>query len=546
MSAAYGAFAKATQETPQTRPILGRQSEMVTNNAGGVVFASSPLQRFRRFLILGSEGPTYYASSQKLPNENAKSTIELFKSADGPLAVLTLADVSNEGLAPKVSPSLFALALALSYGSRATKRVAIKIFNSVVRTHSHLLEFVSYADSMRGWGRLMRETVANWYNSKTPNDLAYQVVKYRNRNTWTTRDVLRMAHPCPVSSEHNAVFGWAVNGEIKENVSYPEIINGFEAAKKSSRPNCSLIEEYGLTHEMVPNTWLGEPDIWRKMLTKMPLTAMIRNLGKMTNIGLFTPMGGAEKLVVSRLSDEEYIQKSRVHPFSILLASTTYASGHGVRGSLNWSPNQAIVRALDKAFYLAFKNIVPTGKNYYLALDVSGSMSALINNTSLSCREASAAFAMAIARTEKNWYAAGFAAAASGKLGGQWSHDTSRLLPLNIRPEASLASVCTAMQKIPMGGTDCALPMLDALEKKIFVDTFIVFTDSETWAGNIHPVQALKKYRKAMNPNAKLVVMGMISNQFTIADPKDPGMLDIVGLDSSAPQLIANFTRGDV
>lgn len=546
MSAAYGAFAKATQETPQTQPILGRQSEMVTNNADGVVFASTPLQRFRRFLILGSEGPTYYASSQNLTDSNAKATIELFKSDDGPLAVLVLADVSDEGLAPKVSPALFALALALSYGTRATKRAAVKVFNTVVRTHSHLLEFVSYADSMRGWGRLMRETVANWYNSQPIDKLAYQVVKYRNRNAWTTRDVLRMAHPCPVSPMHSTVFGWAVTGEPKEDTQYPEIIVGFEKAKRVETPDFRLIKEYGLTHEMVPNTWLNDNAIWAQLLEKMPLTAMIRNLGKMTSIDLFTPMGAAEKLVLERLSNEEYIQKSRVHPFSILLASTTYASGHGVRGALSWKPNRRIKDALDKAFYLAFKNVVPTGKNYYLALDVSGSMSSHINNTAISCREASAAMAMAVARTEQNWYAAGFATSANGKLGGQWANDTSRLLPLNIGPNDSLATVCTTMQRIPMGGTDCSLPMLDALEKKIFVDTFVVFTDSETWAGKIHPVQALKKYRKAMNPNAKLVVMGMVSNNFTIADPKDPGMLDIVGLDSSAPQLIANFTRGDI
>jgi 60 kDa SS-A/Ro ribonucleoprotein len=273
---------------------------------------------------------------------------------------------------------------------------------------------------------------------------------------------------------------------------------------------------------------------------------MIRNLGKMSSIELFTPMGEAEKLVVSKLNDEEYIHKSRVHPFSILLASTTYASGHGVRGSLIWKPNRAIKDALDKAFYLAFKNVEPTGKNYYLAIDVSGSMGARAYNTSITCMEASAAMAMAIARTEENWYAAGFATAANGELGGRWTKDQSRLLPLNISPEQSLQSVCSDMKRIPMGGTDCALPMLDALEKKIFVDTFIVFTDNETWAGKIHPVQALKKYRKAMNPNAKLVVMGMTLTNFTIADPKDPGMLDLVGLDSSAPQLIANFTRGDI
>lgn len=50
-----------------------------------------------------------------------------------------------------------------------------------------------------------------------------------------------------------------------------------------------------------------------------------------------------------------------------------------------------------------------------------------------------------------------------------------------------------------MGGTDCALPMIHAREKKLEVDVFIVYTDSETWYGKVHPCKALKQYRKVRN-----------------------------------------------
>jgi 60 kDa SS-A/Ro ribonucleoprotein len=36
----------------------------------------------------------------------------------------------------------------------------------------------------------------------------------------------------------------------------------------------------------------------------------------------------------------------------------------------------------------------------------------------------------------------------------------------------------------------------------------------------------------------------MVSNGFSIADPTDGGMLDVVGFDAATPQLIADFTRG--
>jgi 60 kDa SS-A/Ro ribonucleoprotein len=95
-----------------------------------------------------------------------------------------------------------------------------------------------------------------------------------------------------------------------------------------------------------------------------------------------------------------------------------------------------------------------------------------------------------------------------------------------------------------MSGTDCALPMLHATEKKLEVDLFVVYTDNETWAGNIHPHQALAEYRRQSGIDARLVVVGMTATEFTIADPSDPGMLDVVGFDAGVSSLITEFARG--
>jgi 60 kDa SS-A/Ro ribonucleoprotein len=86
--------------------------------------------------------------------------------------------------------------------------------------------------------------------------------------------------------------------------------------------------------------------------------------------------------------------------------------------------------------------------------------------------------------------------------------------------------------------------MIYARKRKIDVDTFVVYTDSETWAGDVHPAEALRDYRRASGIDARLVVVGMVSNGFSIADPNDPGMLDVVGFDTATPQLISDFARG--
>jgi 60 kDa SS-A/Ro ribonucleoprotein len=78
-------------------------------------------------------------------------------------------------------------------------------------------------------------------------------------------------------------------------------------------------------------------------------------------------------------------------------------------------------------------------------------------------------------------------------------------------------------------------------------DCFVVFTDNETWSGELQPVDALRRYRKSSGiMDARLVTVGMASNGFSIADPEDTGMLDVVGFDTSAPDVIANFAAGRI
>jgi 60 kDa SS-A/Ro ribonucleoprotein len=118
-----------------------------------------------------------------------------------------------------------------------------------------------------------------------------------------------------------------------------------------------------------------------------------------------------------------------------------------------------------------------------------------------------------------------------------------KLVKVDISPRQRLDDAVKTVAAIPMGGTDCALPMVWALENKVKADAFIVYTDSETWFGKIHPVEALRQYRDKMGIAAKLIVVGMVSNGFTVADPDDGGMLDVVGFDTATPSVISDFVR---
>jgi 60 kDa SS-A/Ro ribonucleoprotein len=120
---------------------------------------------------------------------------------------------------------------------------------------------------------------------------------------------------------------------------------------------------------------------------------------------------------------------------------------------------------------------------------------------------------------------------------------SSRFIPLNISPRMRLDDVVKRLSDLPFEGTDCALPMIWAREHRLNVSGFITCTDSETWAGNIHPAQALRQYRSEFVGDAKAVVLGMTSNGFTLAHANDRGMLDVVGFDTTVPAVIADLVR---
>jgi len=202
------------------------------------------------------------------------------------------------------------------------------------------------------------------------------------------------------------------------------------------------------------------------------------------------------------------------------------------------------VDALDAAFYATFANVEPCGKPVLLALDVSGSMAcSMIAGSCISAREASAAMALITAATERDCEIIAFSAPTGGGYGGMHGGGESGITRVDISPRMRLADVVAKISSIPMGGTDCALPMIWAARNRLSVSVFVTYTDSETWAGNIHPAQALRQYRSEFVGDAKAVVVGMTSNGFTLADPNDRGMLDVVGFDTTVPALIADFVR---
>ena len=479
--------------------------------------------------------------------------MKLFKTAEGGKAAIdeTIA-VSHEGRAAKNDPAIFVMALAASCDHADVRKYALDNLNKVCRIATHLFTFVTFVDALRGWGRGLRKAISNWYEFKTPAAVAFQACKYPQRKvegepSWSHRDLLRKIHLVPGSKDMEKVLKYIVKGKdgftsaqfgaLKNNEA-TRYIWAHETAKKveTSKELVPMIKEYGLVRESIPNT-LYDKKVWNALLDDMPMTAMIRNIRNMTKAGVLTPLSSATKYVCETLRDDEKLHKARIHPLNVLAAMCAYSNqfsdAYYSDANLGYTPVPQILDALDDAFYKSFKNVEPTGKNILLAVDVSGSMSwgEVSGIRNMSPCVAAAAMAMVFARTEPNYYVMGFA---------------HNFVDLKITAKDTIQTAMRKAQMNNFGGTDAAIAAQWALKNRVECDAMMILSDLETWCGDIHVDQAMKQYRNQMNmPNSKLICVGMISNNYTLADPNDKNSLNVVGFDTSTPQLVNNFIKDE-
>lgn len=558
----------STRSTPQSQPIP--DSGQVKNSAGGYAWEASPFRRLLRFLLLGTEGGTHYIGERELTIDNATNLLELIQ-IDGVAVVATVVDISVSGRAPKNDPAIFALALASAKGDDETRRAAYDAVSKVCRIGTHLFMFFRYRKAFGGRGRGFRRAMRSWYADRDPRSLAFQLLKYQQRDGVSHADVLKLARPNPETPTYDSLFRWAVHGQLSFDpedshdvipeedglVLYSvgrekppegfgeyranvvggdreafELVEAFENAQAAEvrLEIIQLIEEYGLTREMVPTKWQSDPKVQGALLRNMPMMATVRSLGPYSASGLIAPMSQAAKMVVDRLGDADALKRSRIHPVSLLVALLTYRQGAGVCGSLSWVAVPQVIDALTDAFYASFENIEPTGGRWILGVDVSGSMQArrCAGAEMLRCDVGAAVMAMVTARTEENFIIMGF------------SHE---FVPLPITAQTQLSEAMEICQGLPFARTDCSLPFTWAQANRIEADSFVVYTDSETWHGTVHPCQALRAYREHMGIRARSAIVAMEANEFSIADPNDAGMMDFVGFDTQTPQALAEFMR---
>jgi len=542
-----------TIATSQREPLSGRTQ--VRNAAGGYAFATDVWVQVEDFLILGTTGGTYYVDQDALTTRNLDVLFDAI-AADGPrfVALVTKISTAHPARAPKPRPCLFALAAAAAKGDPATVQAVKAAFPAVVRTTDHLAAFFGYwknlsgkANDSRGGtspviGRAMRSAFASFFTGEDVHQVAFRAVKARQRATpagesLALRDVIRIAHPVAPTAEHRALIGWLA-GTVSDDDARAVLaeVDDFLAAQAVTSPAeaVQVIRSRRVPWEFLPSGVLNEAQVWDELVGTVGLTAVIRNLARMTRIGTLGPFAPANDRVATRLANGAALIRARVHPMDVYLALKVYIAGRSRPNpradATSWTPIPAIVDALERAYELSFGAVQPSGSRLLVAVDSSGSMSrwsrVVSNGSPLgTAYEVANTMAAMLARIE-----------------GPNVH----VIDVDTAAHVSKVTSRTNLREITRwhasgGGTDMSLPFSWALDRRLNLDGFVVFTDSETWAGRWHPQQALEAYRRSVNAMARVVIVSMTANGMSIGDPADDGVLKVAGLDGSLPKLIGGF-----
>jgi 60 kDa SS-A/Ro ribonucleoprotein len=532
----YRFFTNKPQNTPQNQPIPGREAEMIQGRSGGYMFDAGIWQMLRRCLLIGTAQSTYYADKKELTED----FIEVIKQAVAEDANRVAQEIlyASDGRSINNSAPILALVL-LSMGETPTaKRAFLEIFPQVVRTGSHFYEWLNYTKSLRGFGKVIREAGKAWLSKDDVKALAYQLLKYQQRNGFKHRDALRLFHVKPPTGDHDRLFKWAVSGweGLPQNIPSDALaqIWWYEWLKRHPDRTHEAITQGRLTHEMCAPVGNMDKAAWQLLFNEMPIGAMLRNLGSLTQLDVLRA-DNRENLdrVEAVLNNQSHLRRGRIHPIDVLKALKTYQSGGRLgRSQKTWTPVPRIVDILEKALELAFDVVEPTNKVFLHAVDISGSMSCgVVGSVNLTCCEIAATMALVTAKAEKNYAIRGF---------------STEFIDLGISSRDSFSSALKKANSNNFGATDASVAYDWAIKNKFKADVICFWTDNESWAGRKHPSVALKEYREKVNPDVKAVYVTLTPYRISLVDPKDEESWDLAGFDPGVPRLIQMLATGEL
>ena len=294
---------------------------------------------------------------------------------------------------------------------------------------------------------------------------------------------------------------------------------------------CALIRKYRLAREHVPTHMMDSREVWMALLQNMGATAMLRNLNKLTSLGLLNNDAPGSALLRKKLQDLPGLEQARVGPLDILVSADVYSQGTGELGKLTWTPQPWVITALDECFsaytlHLA-QSSVPSKYRVLLGIDLRASM--LVKVGSTTGRKAAAATALVWKRLNPHWRFVGFS--------------ENGCIPIEIDAGTTLVECLRLFESITPGPADIGSLLADAADKLEVYDAIVAFTSQGSFRSSEPLENQMSLYRQIVkcHDSALFSVTMSATPSCTIETDEDLGLHDCVFSSSLLEELLGTL-----
>ncbi|XP_073967505.1 RNA-binding protein RO60 [Choristoneura fumiferana] len=296
-----------------------------------------------RFLHTGNEVPKYFPgcwAAHKYFEVDSLQTLDfaLANSVNNVEVVEIILKAYKDGWYTRFETIAFALTKCLLVGSSEVKAATYKAVGQICNTPEQMMLFCKYTRLLKtGNGRGWCKIVSNWYTSKDPMELAKDVSRVKARHGRSHNTLLRKSHVKipPNDKSRDAIVKYAIYGlkkakqlvgEHEESKAVFDYIQKVEDLRHCEDPvaAAAMVAQHQFTLEHVPGHLLISQDVWDSVLPHLDLHELLYNVQRVHNMGFLTSESPTTAILISLLTNNELVKKSKVTPIEVFITLNNY------------------------------------------------------------------------------------------------------------------------------------------------------------------------------------------------------------------------------
>lgn len=464
--------------------------DLKTNLAGGLAYKVTPEQELVRRVCAGFLGePKFYEPSGKKQME----AIEQLSKLVSRRFLLQLANFARTRMKMRSAPMLLLL-LAAEHGEAPRSDVR-EYAQKIIQRADEPAELIAGWLDRKGSKQKLPSALKRGIADSLEKFDEYSLKKNdSNKASVKLKDVIKIVHPRPKTSERSDLYKRALEGTLKTPETWETKLSA--AGQEGKEKN----------------------EAWDEIAPKMGLMALIRNLRNMEQ-------AGAEKaleIAYKRLQDPKEVEKSKLLPFRFLAADRNVT-------------RQPTRNALRKAVNLSVANIPSWGGKTAVFADCSGSMMSAISQKSLmSCRDIASMMAAITLKLSDDGVVGVFA-------------DRCKILDLSSE-DSILTNANIVGQNHGIGyGTNTSDCIQHLIKTKSVMDRVIILSDMQTYSDNYWgglPLPPVWKEYKRIAPGAQLITINLNGYGDAMMPEDDSDVMMLTGWSEGIFEFITLMQRG--